>query len=114
MNINGVRDIVFEQNYSRRVDAMIRHNVQFNVAHVLSRIEMMILIEAEEVRKNGGDDTPLVNLVKNIRQTFSAPPQEDQEETAAQSSAEESVAEPDKSAVGSKSAKIFNFDLSKS
>ena len=31
---NNVRDVVFEQNYGSLVDAMIRHNVQFNVGHV--------------------------------------------------------------------------------
>ena len=115
---NNVRDVVFEQNYGSLVDAMIRHNVQFNVGHVLSRIEMMILIEAEEVRKNGGDDTPLINLVKNIRQTFIAPqeePEEKQEAVQAEDVViQEEPQQPSEVINGSSSAKIFSFDKAKS
>ena len=115
MIINGVRDVVFEQNYGKLVDAMIRHNVQFNVGHVLSRVEMMILMEADEVRKNGGDDQPLINVVKRMRETFHAPQQEEQEENKEPAQVEEVVIqdEPNEVVNGS-TAKIFSFGKSKS
>ena len=114
MIINGVRDIVFEQHYEKLVNAMIHHNVQFNVVNVLSRIEMMILIEAEAVRANNGDDTPLLNLVKRIRETFAAPQQAEElqsreEETETQPESIQPAAEPEVTEDQKQETKVFSF-----
>lgn len=70
MNVNGVTDIVFLENYQRKVNAIVIHNVNHHVTNVLSRTEMILLREADYQKENGGDPEPLYKVIRQMRETF--------------------------------------------
>jgi hypothetical protein len=79
MLANEIVDVIYNEHYANKVSEMFNATLQFHMTNALSRIEMMILMEADVVTKAGGDAEPLYNVVRRIRETFIAQSQQQQQ-----------------------------------